>query len=111
MRNYSMHNLIWKNRGHELDLYAEKILDGNTQFILVGSWGEQEEFKKRIGYELSFLEDEVFQDIRDIVKRPNVCIICLSKDRAAYDSCKKEFEKVGIKENDRFFQGDRKAHV
>ena len=50
MRNYSMHNLIWKNRGHELDLYAEKILDGNTQFILVGSWGEQEEFKKRIGY-------------------------------------------------------------
>lgn len=46
MRNYSMHDLIWKNRGHELDLYAKKILDGNTQFILVGSQKEKEELKK-----------------------------------------------------------------
>lgn len=106
MRNYSMHDLIWKNRGHELDLYAKKILDGNTQFILVGSQKEKEELKKRTGYELTILEDEVFCNIRDIEKRSNVCIICLSKDRATYDSCKKEFEEAGMKENDRFFQGE-----
>ena len=106
MRNYSMHNLIWKNRGHELDLYAKKILNKNAQFILVGSQEEKDSFEKETGYELAILENADFQDIADIERSSNVCIICLYKERTMYDRCKKEFEEAGMKENDRFFQGE-----
>lgn len=106
MRNYSMHNLIWENRGHELDYLAQKILDENVRFTLVGSQEEKSGFKKRMGCEFPILEDTVVHDISDLEKIPNVCVICLSKDHATYDSYKKKYEKVGMKENDRFFQGE-----
>ena len=66
MRNYSMHNLIWKNRGHELDLYAKKILNKNAQFILVGSQEEKDSFEKETVYELAILENSDFKYIDDI---------------------------------------------
>lgn len=106
MRNYSMHNLIWRNRGHELDFLAEKMLAENVKFVLVGSQEEKEEFKKRTNSEVPVLETVASQDIKDIQRDPNIYVICLSKDRAEYDSYKKKFEEVGMKENDRFFQGE-----
>lgn len=106
MRNYSMHNLIWKNRGHELDILAEKILNKNARFILVGSQEEKEEFKKKIDIGLLELEDSALQNLKDIQKITDYCVICLSKDRITYDNCKRRFEEIGIRENDRFFQGE-----
>ena len=105
MRNYSIHNMIWKNKGHELDSLAEKMLDRDRKYILIGSQDEQEEFKKRTNYELHILGDDVAQNINEI-KKLDACVICLNKDHNEYDDCKKRFEQAGINENDRFFQGE-----
>ena len=101
MRNYSIHNTIWRNKGHELDLLAEKMLDNNMKYILIGTQKEKDEFKRRTNYELDILEG-----IEEVEKCQDICIICVNKDRNMYESCKKKFEKAGLKENDRFFQGE-----
>lgn len=106
MRNYSIHNTIWKNKGHELDLLAEKMLNENKKFVLVGTLKEKDEFKRRTKEELNILDNEIWGEAGDIKKDKDTCVICLYKDRDMYLNCKMAFESVGMKENDRFFQGE-----
>lgn len=106
MRNYSLHNTVWKNRGHELDALAEKMLDKNMKWILIGNQEEKNEFQIRTNCEMNVVNDEEAEKIKDIVKAVDLGVICLSRDRNLYEKHREEFERAGIEENDRFFQGE-----
>lgn len=106
MRNYSLHNTVWRNRGHELDALAEKMLNQNMKWILIGNQEEKNEFQTRTDCELNVVNDEEAEKIKDIVKAVDLGVICLSRDRNLYEKHREEFERAGIEENDRFFQGE-----
>lgn len=106
MRNYSIHNTVWKNKGHELDALAEKMLNADMKWILVGNQNEKDEFQRRTNCELNVLDEEVLEDIEDIGKITDIGIICVNKDRVLYEKTREEWTRAGIKENDRFFQGE-----
>ncbi len=107
MRNYSMHDLVWKNRGHELDALAEKMLDTGTKWILIGNPKEKEEFIRRTQDRPPVLDAAgSVKEALDLVREAGRSVICLYKDRASYETCRDEFERAGIRENDRFFQGE-----
>ena len=93
MRNFSMQNLVIKNKGHELDEYAAGILD-NEEYLLIGNEGEVEEFCKRIGSKINIKAILLDGSSKNIFLGKNVItikeadaykkIICLSKNRQRY---------------------------
>lgn len=106
MRNYSIHNTVWKNKGHELDALAEKMLDESKKWILVGNQKEKDEFLRRTNGELHVLDKSASGDMEDIAKAEDIGVICVNKDRVLYEKSRDEWDRAGIKENDRFFQGE-----
>lgn len=106
MRNYSIHNTVWKNKGHELDTLAEKMLNKNMKWLLIGNQEEINEFQGRTNHELDLVNEEEAEKIKDIDKAVDLGVICLHKDRNLYEKSREKFERAGIKENDRFFQGE-----
>lgn len=124
MRNYSLKNMIWGNPGHEFDLYANRLLDKNNQYYLVGSGKEILSFVKRTGNDLlenkqlkgCVLTEETdryngqfdFPIIKDnCIPRNNATIvICVSRDRNKYEAVRQLCEGYGFTENVQFFQGE-----
>lgn len=106
MRNYSIHNTVWKNKGHELDALAMKMLNADMKWILVGNQNEKNEFQRRTNGELHVLDERDLGDTETIAKTADIGVVCVHKDRDLYELCRDEFDRAGLQENDRFFQGE-----
>lgn len=120
-----MKNLVWGNPGNELDLLANRMLDRNNEFYLIGTGKEISFFINRIGKELisngqlksCVLTEEterytteelgisIIRDI-DIPHNNFTMIICVSRGRVKYDAVKQLCEGYGFQENVQFFQGE-----
>lgn len=123
MRNYSIKNTKWLNRGHELDYIASLLTREDNAFYLVGSAKEIKNFYDRIGKELDqkglvkgVVLTESIANIEgisipivndgDIPKDIRTIIICTSFDRSKYESVRQLFHGYGFEENRQFFQGE-----
>lgn len=118
MRNYSIKDLRWSNRGHELDHFAEMITDKNNQFYIYGNEHEIEEFYQRVGKYLAgniggcvCMQGKVNKELyvcneADIPDMKNTRIICTYKNREKYERLRENWDKKGYRENEKFFQGE-----
>lgn len=123
MRNFSLTETKWLNKGHELDYIASLLLRQENKLYLVGSDKEIRKFYRRIGKILNeknyikgmVLTEEVESvagvDIpiikdTDIPLNINTIIICTSFDRSKYETIKSLFEEYGFEENKQFFQAE-----
>ena len=123
MRNFSIKNTKWLNRGHELDYIASLITRPDNRIYLVGSTKEVKLFYERIGHDLEkkgllggIVHTESADRIEgmdipmvndgDIPKGINTIIVCTSFDRNKYESIKQLFQGYGFEENRQFFQGE-----
>ena len=124
MRNYSLKNLIWGNKGHEFDMFANRLLDKSNEYYLVGTGKEISSFIKRIGTDLivnnqlkaCILTEEnekyneqfeipIIKDI-DIPHNNSTMVICVSRDRGKYEAVRQLCEGYGFLENVQFLQGE-----
>ncbi len=128
MRNYSILNTKWLNRGHELDYIASLAVRPDNEFYLIGSEREIRSFLDRIGKELNennmikgiVLTEEkndiygvdipIMQDT-DIPKKINTIVICTSFERSKYEAVRQLFREYGFEENKQFFQAEVFAMV
>lgn len=99
MRNYSIKDLRWSDRGHELDDFAARIADSDNQFYIYGNGREIEEFYERVGKYFAdniggcvCMRGEVKEELRicdeaEIPDMENTRIICTCKDRKNIWNC------------------------
>lgn len=106
MRNYSIHNTIWKNKGHELDELANAMLNKNLKYVLIGNKEEIDEFEKRTNHEIDISKRIVDEEQMDDELNNDTHVVCLYKNRMKYERCREKCKNVGIYENKRFFQGE-----
>ena len=123
MRNFSIKNTKWLNKGHELDYIASLILREDNMIYLVGSEKEIRAFYGKVGEELKKRESlkgiiltekaESVEGINvpvvddsDIKYDVNTIIVCASFDRSKYETIQTLFEGYGYEENRQFFQGE-----
>lgn len=124
MRNFSIKNTKWLNKGHELDYIATLILRPENNFYLIGSEDEIRNFFNRIGKKLAdknavkgivlteYAEKigggvniPIVRDV-DIPREISTIIVCTSYDRSKYETIQQLFENYGFEENRQFFQGE-----
>lgn len=117
LRNYSIKDMIWKNKGHEFDKYAEMILDNRKKVVACGNNSEINEFHQRVG---KYLADDAYECIIDetddveknmyyedcIQKIDNAIIVCTYKERKKYEKFLNYWIQRGFVENISFFQGE-----
>ena len=116
MRNYSIKELVLKNKGHELDDYAQRILDVEKKWILLGTEKEIEDFYERLGKEINIYAvsvigkkndfttyDYPIVSLEDIQVTDTMAIVCLTKDRKKYEQLLEYFENRNCIENINFF--------
>lgn len=119
MRNYSINNTVWKNRGHELDWLASTILSDENEFYIVGDENEMRFFYERTGSYIKqvkafvLLEDHFAAPgntsviIEEDVKiNEYTMIICATKNRTVYEMLKQRWKRKGFEENKNFFHGE-----
>ena len=123
MRNYSIKNTKWLNKGHELDYIAALIMRPDNEVYLVGSANEMRAFYERIGTELlsrgqikGAVDTESGERIEgvdipivydsDIPRSINTIIVCTAFERKKYESTRQLFQGYGFEENRQFFQGE-----
>lgn len=123
MRNYSIKDNRWLNKGHELDYLASLITRPDNEVYLVGSATEIVQFYLNIGHFLEakkqikgIVETESVERIEgidipiigdgDIPRSINTIIVCTSFDRRKYESIRQLFHGYGFEENRQFFQGE-----
>lgn len=123
MRNFSIKDMKWTNRGHQLDGVASIFMREENDFYLIGAEKEIRSFCKRIGRILYVkkqikgmvlteysetiqgIDIPVINDV-DIPQNPNSIIICTSFERNKYEAVKQLFKGYGFEENIQFFQGE-----
>ncbi len=119
MRNYSIHNMKWENRGHELDGLASLMLNETNEYYLTGSKEEIETFYERTGQYIKVTgimvqsRQESYEFMgkaavaeEDAQVNNHTILICTAKNRAEYEAWRKKWRKKGLIENQRFFQGE-----
>lgn len=123
MRNYSIKETKWLNKGHELDYIASLITRSDINIYLVGSTNEISAFYSRIGLILEnkgLIRGIVHTENADSIEGVNVpfvsdsdipndistIIVCTSFDRNKYNSILQLFKGYGFEENRQFFQGE-----
>ncbi len=119
MRNYSIHNMKWKNRGHELDGLAALMLDEGNEYYLIGSKEENESFYEKTGrymkrvMPVSISHERVVEyagqnavSEKDMQLNDNTILICTARNRAEYETIRNKWREKGLIENQRFFQGE-----
>ncbi|MCX4377817.1 MAG: radical SAM protein [Lachnospiraceae bacterium] len=102
MRNFSLRNTVWRNRGHEFDWLAGNIFAPDKNYIVVGNKKENELFlmqmdKPFINRSFMLSEDE------EIGFKENKIIICTAWDREEYDRTVRKYSKLGYVENETLF--------
>ncbi len=127
MRNFSIHDTVWKNPGHELDYIAEKILKKDNNFYFIGKVNEiltfiQKHEFGRYGMKLNIIEDfhesihfnndEIkFVTEKDVLEDSHRIIIHVSYDRDLWEKTLNIWVKKGCVLNRDFFQGEVFAAV
>lgn len=118
MRNYSIKDLRWSDRGHELDDFAVRIANPDNQFYIYGNGREIEEFYERVGKYFAdniggcvCMQGEIKEELHiceetEIPDMENTRIICTCKDRKKYVELREKWDKKGYRENEKFFQGE-----
>lgn len=106
MRNYSIHDTVWKNRGHELDEIAKAMFGNNIQYVLFGNDEEIEEFETRTNHELKTIKSIMHEEQLEAFINDEIRIVCLYKNHIKYEKCRKICKDFGLLENVQFFQGE-----
>ena len=108
MRNFSICDTRWKNRGHELDDIGA-LCTANTPFYLVGNERESHIFYQEFKNEITILNKPEFTTENEAANAPipgYAAIICVSVERNEYTTYLKQWGAKGFKENSTFFQAD-----
>lgn len=119
MRNYSIYNTVWRNRGHELDEIAQIIQNPQNEYYIFGNQKDIEDFYQRTGCHMQQIKGYVvpqctFVEMADIPviskneiqTNENTIIICVTKVRSEYERMRNQWKNKGFMENYRFFQGE-----
>lgn len=128
MRNFSIHDTVWKNPGHELDKIAERILDKDNHFYFLGKVDEVISFIQKHGFKTSDMWLKILGDFHECHPQPdageigfaseeeaweddNRIIIHVSYDRGDWESALDKWKGRGGILNENFFQGEVFAAV
>ena len=119
MRNYSIHNMKWENRGHELDGLASIMLGQAKRYYLIGSREEVAFFYEKTGRymgrdipvvmpqegQLGWTGQTTVSE-KDLCMNDRTILICAVRNRAEYEAQRKKWREKGFVENRSFFQGE-----
>ena len=106
MRNFSMKNMIWKNRGHEFDTIANDIFSENVSFCIYGE-KSKELYEKIVVTEWGKGKNIIIADrMEDIVFGASIVVICTFWNRKRYEETVEYLTQVGFEENINLFQGE-----
>lgn len=119
MRNYSIHNMKWENRGHELDGLASIMLGQAKRYYLIGSREEVASFYEKTGRymgrdipvvipqegQLGWTGQTTVSE-KDLCMNDRTILICAVRNRAEYEAQRKKWREKGFVENRSFFQGE-----
>lgn len=102
MRNFSIRNTIWKNKGHEFDDIADNIFLHNMCYYIYGEKDENDRLiNQMVGRNVTVVEQ-----IEDIAVGESVIVICTFSARKKYEEACKYFVSIGFEENINLFQGE-----
>lgn len=102
MRNFSIRNTIWKNKGHEFDNIADNIFLHNMRYYIYGENDENDRLIKQ----MVDRNVTVAEQIEDIVVSESTIVICTFSARKKYEEAAKYFGEIGFEENINLFQGE-----
>lgn len=106
MRNFSMKNMIWKNRGHEFDTIANDIFSENVSYCIYGE-KSKELYEKIAITEWGKGKNIIIADrMEDIVFGASTVVICTFWNRKRYEETVEYLTQVGFEENRNLFQGE-----
>ena len=90
MRNFSIRNTIWKNRGHEFDNIVDNIFLHNVRYYIYGENDENDRLINRmVGRNVT-----VAERIEDIAVGETVIVICTFSARKKYEEAVKHFVSI-----------------
>lgn len=127
MRNFSIHDTVWKKPGHELDHIAEKILNKENRFYFMGKVNEILAFIQKHEFGRNDMKMNIIGDSdepvpsgydeiaivpeKDVLNDRNSVIIHVSYDRGEWENALEQWENKGYVLNQNFFQGEVFAAV
>lgn len=128
MRNFSIHDTVWKNPGHELDAIAERILNKDNHFYFMGKESEILAFICKHRFRNHKIWMRILGDSHechpqtdaegigivpetDALDDDNGIIVHVSYDRGDWETALDKWKGRGYRLNQNFFQGEVFAAV
>ena len=102
MRNYSVKNTMWENKGHEFDKVAENIFSLDMRYYIYGDESENNKLLEQV----KDRELIVAERIEEIEAKEFIIVICTFLDRQKYNQTVEYLKSAGFEENKNLFQGE-----
>ncbi len=106
MRNFSIKNTVWKNRGHEFDEIADNIFLRDKRYYIYGLDKENSKLSERMTSGVKSGKVIVIKQKEDVVFESSSIVICTFLERKEYEEAVHYFSEIGFQENRNLFQGE-----
>lgn len=106
MRNFSIKNTVWKNKGHEFDTIAASIFSKDKCYYIYGEESESQKLLNRMTNRGGNNNIIIAKRAEDIKFHESTIVVCSFLNRKKYEEFVEYFTLVGFKENENLFQGE-----